>query len=158
MLKIDKVELRGNQLITTSAIPAGTAFYKISDYRLVSEPTYQTIQVEAGVHLEEQYLIYTNHSCDPNIVLDMTALECRALRDIEAGEELSFFYPSTEWTMCQPFTCNCGSTNCIETVKGAKYLSLEVLSKQFINQHIRLQTLQCLEEKVLGHTVPQAAH
>lgn len=33
----------------------------------------------------------------------------RALRDIQPGDELSFFYPSTEWEMAQGFECKCGA-------------------------------------------------
>jgi hypothetical protein len=158
MLKVENTVSRGNRLITTSAISKGTVFHKITDYQLMGQATYQTVQVDTAMHLEEYYLSHTNHSCAPNIVIDITRLECRALRDIEPGEELSFFYPSTEWSMNQPFVCNCGSAHCIQLVEGAKTLSLNVLGKQFINPHIRRQALQCLEEKVLGHTVQEESH
>jgi hypothetical protein len=38
---------------------------------------------------------------------------------------MTFFYPSTEWDMAQPFTC-CGSSNCW-VVKGAAHIRPEIL-------------------------------
>jgi SET domain-containing protein len=38
---------------------------------------------------------YINHSCDPNVAFDTTAFKLVALKDIKAGDELVFFYPST---------------------------------------------------------------
>ena len=61
-----------------------------------------------------------NHSCDPATYIDTENLQIIALRDISKGDELTFFYPSTEWEMIQPFQCNCQAQNCIKEVKGAK--------------------------------------
>ena len=41
-------------------------------------------------------------------------------RDIAAGEELTYFYPSTEWEMDRPFRCLCGAPDCVGVVSGAK--------------------------------------
>ena len=60
-----------------------------------------------------------------------------ALRDIAAGEELTCFYPSTEWDMVRPFVCGCGAPQCVRFVAGARYLSADVLGRNFVNAHIR---------------------
>lgn len=60
-----------------------------------------------------------------------------ARRNIEKGEELFFFYPSTEWEMQAPFICLCGSPNCIHVVAGARFLSLSTLEGHYLNPHIR---------------------
>jgi SET domain-containing protein len=55
---------------------------------------------------------YGNHSCDPN-----TDKNRVALRDIDAGEELTADYAqfsSKDWTM----KCNCGSPKCRHIVHG----------------------------------------
>lgn len=66
-------------------------------------------------------------------------MEVVAERDIAEGDELNFFYPSTEWEMAQPFECWCGSSKCLKKVKGAKFMSKEDLKKHgFINDHILL--------------------
>jgi hypothetical protein len=68
--------------------------------------------------------------------MDFSQMELRAIRDIEPGEELTFFYPSTEWDMSTPFQCLCGSSQCLKRITGARYLPLNVLGRYFINQHI----------------------
>ena len=66
-----------------------------------------------------------------------TLLAIFAARDIAVGEELTFFYPSTEWEMARPFACACGAPECIRLVASAKYLAVDSLSRYFINPHIR---------------------
>ena len=55
---------------------------------------------------------YGNHGCDPNMSKDLIAI-----RDIEAGEELTADYAqfsTKEWEM----KCNCGAKNCQGIVRG----------------------------------------
>ncbi|MBI4771016.1 MAG: SET domain-containing protein-lysine N-methyltransferase [Chloroflexi bacterium] len=146
MLKVEpNATPYGARLITTSPLKAGEVFYKIANYRVVHQPTYQTIQVGPETHIEELGVIaYLNHSCSPNVIVDTAQMECRAAREVAAGEELSFFYPSTEWNMDRPFVCLCGAPQCIRIVTGAKFLSLDTLSRYFVNQHIREMALECL--------------
>lgn len=94
-------------------------------------PNYLTIQVDDYKHIEllPTYLECTNHSCDPNCFFDTTNWQFIALRRIEAGEELTFFYPSTEWEMDRPFECGCGSPLCLGTIRGAKYLTRMVIDR-----------------------------
>ncbi|KAG0330589.1 hypothetical protein BG004_002077 [Podila humilis] len=52
-------------------------------------------------------------------------------------DNMTFFYPSSEWEMDQPFPCWCGAELCISSVKGAKYLSKETMSRYFTANHIK---------------------
>jgi len=63
---------------------------------------------------------------------------------LEPGDEFTFFYPSTEWEMAQPFICNCGSKDCLQLVKGAAHLAVETLSKYKLTEFIRQQVKQTL--------------
>lgn len=136
----------GKRLVSTTPFAAGERILAIDATERVAAPNYQTVQVDRDVHvMEHSCLIYLNHSCSPNVLLDTTALEARAARDIRPNEELSYFYPSTEWVMSQPFVCLCGSPNCIRLAVGARYLPLDVLSRYFINAHIRALAAECLE-------------
>lgn len=140
---------KGKRLTTTRLIAAGEVFHKIENYHYISEPTFSSVQVGSSQNIEEfDYMANLNHSCAPNIFLDTNRLELRAIRDIEPGEELSFFYPSTEWDMAAPFECLCGSTQCLGDVTGAKHLSLNVLSQHLLNHHIRSMALSCLSDKL----------
>lgn len=65
---------------------------------------------------------------------------------LKAGDELTFFYPSSEWNMSQPFDCLCKQKECQGKISGAKDMSEEILSKYWLNQHI----VELLEERKAG--------
>lgn len=137
----------GARLITTRSYSHGELIHRISNPRIVSRPTYQTIQVGPESHIEDLGVAaYLNHSCHPNTLVDTSDLSVIAARDIAAGEALSFFYPSTEWDMDRPFVCLCGAPECVRIVTGAKYLSVDILGRYFINRHIREMVLECLAQ------------
>ncbi|KAF5316544.1 hypothetical protein D9619_006144 [Psilocybe cf. subviscida] len=88
-------------------------------------------------------LVYVNHSCEPNAAFDfsspvMAEWSFRALKDIALGDTLTFFYPSTEWAMDQPFACQCKTkvgippraVTCLGNIQGAKYLSKKDLEER----------------------------
>lgn len=128
---------KGNCLVSLNSITSGKAFHKISEYEIIPSPTRTSIQINKHESIEESsHIAHMNHSCDPNVLIDISQMELRAIRDIEVGEELTFFYPSTEWDISTPFQCLCGSSHCLKKITGAQYLSPNVLSRYFINQHI----------------------
>ncbi len=92
-----------------------------------STPSYLTVQISDHEHIElfPECLECINHSCDPNCFFDTARMELVSLKDIEDGEELTFFYPSAEWNMDQAFRCTCGSKDCVGVIQGARYLSAE---------------------------------
>ena len=139
MFKIENGNrIYGARLITDEPYECGQLIHHITRYRVTNQPTYQTIQIGRHHHIEDLgILAYLNHSCEPNTIVDTVALTVTAARDIAPGEELNFFYPSTEWKMDRPFICQCGARPCLRLVAGAKYLSVDRLSRYFINEHIR---------------------
>ncbi len=88
---------------------------------ILPAPTYLTLQLDTHRHITllPAYLQYTNHSCDPNIFFDTTAMQLLCIRPVQPGDEMRFFYPATEWNMAQPFVCNCGSDCCLQLINGA---------------------------------------
>jgi hypothetical protein len=56
---------------------------------------------------------------------------------LQKGEDLTFFYPSTEWEMAQPFDCNCGAATCKKWIAGAKEMGMEKLQGLFLSTHIK---------------------
>lgn len=116
----------------------------ISDFSagtIAAEPTYLTVQVGVRKHitLQPEFLQYINHSCNPNVFFNTTTMELVALKDLLPGEELTFFYPSTEWRMTQSFNCYCGSENCIQQIKGAAFLNKEAQEKYRFTDFIQQQ-------------------
>ena len=103
------------------------------------EPTYLTLQTGEGRHitLSPTFLQFVNHSCDPNVFFDTTAMKLIALKEILPGEELVFFYPSTEWEMKQRFQCFCNSPRCLGEIGGAAFLSRPVLRKYRLTAFIQ---------------------
>jgi hypothetical protein len=55
---------------------------------------------------------------------------------LKEGDELTFFYPSTEWTMAQPFECGCGAEECVGQVSGARDMDSSVLERYWLNGHV----------------------
>jgi hypothetical protein len=87
---------KGKSLITKVPIKKGEVLHKIANYNQINSATFTSVQISKHINIEELYLGHLNHSCDPNIIIDTTNLEIRALKDIQSNEELTFFYPSTE--------------------------------------------------------------
>ncbi|KAF8329787.1 uncharacterized protein EI90DRAFT_3062017 [Cantharellus anzutake] len=109
-----------------------------------AENAWDTIQYGKNQHIRlNSDLVYVNHSCDPNIAFDLSSANredwySRALKTISKGDALSFFYPSTEWEMDQPFECWCGSGACLGQIKGAAFLPREELeTRGYVSPHIR---------------------
>jgi uncharacterized protein len=65
---------------------------------------------------------YINHSCEPNCEVESTGQKIwvLALRDIQAGEELSFNY-GYDATEYERFPCSCGAKTCCGYIVGREY-------------------------------------
>ena len=124
-------------LTTRQAFRAGDVICGIPSESLFEKPTQFTVQIGIDRHVEVKELASMNHSCDPSTILDTTRMLVFAARDLAPDDELTFFYPSTEWEMSSPFICLCGAANCIHVVAGARFLPLSTLEGHFLNQHIR---------------------
>ena len=132
-----------NQKSLHAMIPfkSGELISKFSAGDIYKEPNYLTVQrgVDEHITLRPEFLQYINHSCNPNVFFDTTNMEIIAIRDIEPNEEFSFFYPSTELDMAQPFICYCGTKNCLQNIKGAKYIPGEILNQYRLTDFIQQQ-------------------
>eukprot|EP00475_Leptophrys_vorax_P033445 TRINITY_DN5255_c0_g1_i2.p1 TRINITY_DN5255_c0_g1~~TRINITY_DN5255_c0_g1_i2.p1 ORF type:complete len:196 (-),score=14.92 TRINITY_DN5255_c0_g1_i2:138-725(-) len=139
-----------SKLVALVPFQRGDLIAKISGVSMDVPCSYTTVQYATGRHLElNSDLVYCNHSCDPTVAFDMAAMEVRALASIPVGGELTFFYPSTEWAMEQPFICWCKSPKCVHLIAGAKFLSIEKLSQYFMNSHIREQVYSALSSTLI---------
>lgn len=111
-------------------------------------PTYLTVQTGINRHitLMPEFLQYINHSCDPNVFFDTTAMQLVCLKPLQPGDEMTFFYPSTEWDMAQPFVCNCGTDRCLQLINGASHLSGETLKKYRLTDFISEQAKEKISQ------------
>lgn len=119
----------------------GEVVISFSARELLSQANYLTVQVGIDQHilLHPEHLQYINHSCDPNVFFDTHTMQIAALKPIEEGDEMTFFYPSTEWDMAQPFTCHCGSVRCLQLIQGAAHINEEILRKYKLTRFIQQQ-------------------
>jgi len=139
-------------LTTKRVYKKGEVICPIPTEAVYDKPNRFTVQIGRDRHVEVKELASMNHSCNPNTFLDTTRMLVFAARDIGAGEELTFFYPSTEWEMSSPFICLCGATNCIHVVAGARFLPLSTLENHFLNRHIRELMIELLNNTELHLT------
>ncbi|KAG9223738.1 hypothetical protein CCMSSC00406_0004921 [Pleurotus cornucopiae] len=132
-------------LRATASFKAGQILVPLRGLTPAPQRAYTSVQCgparEDNIELNSD-LVYVNHSCNPTVAFDLSPKDpaqwhLRALQDIRKGDILTFFYPSTEWDMDQPFDCQCGDRTCLGKIRGAKYLSVEELKgRGFINQWI----------------------
>ncbi len=137
-------ENKVRSLVARQDFKRGEVVYQIPAEKISDKPNRFTVQMDRNLHTEVGKLSALNHSCNPNVILDMEKMVVVACRDIKAGDELSFFYPSTEWEMAAPFICLCGSPSCIHVVAGARFLPLSTLENHYLNRHIREMTIDLL--------------
>ncbi|KAI4705660.1 hypothetical protein J4E81_000544 [Alternaria sp. BMP 2799] len=120
-------------------LPPGAVFARITN-PTPATVAYSSVQASRDLHIELNCdLVYINHSCKPSLVFDMQRWEVRVSEQgegLKEGDELTFFYPSTEWSMAQPFECLCKTEACAGEIKGARDMSREVLGRYWLNKHI----------------------
>ena len=147
-----KTENKFRSLITKQAYKKGEVICEIPTEKVIDTANRYTVQIGRDRHTEVGKLSALNHSCDPNVILDTENLNMVARRYIEPCEDLSFFYPSTEWEMDAPFICLCGASNCIHVVAGARFLPLSTLESHYLNRHIRELMIELLNNTELHLT------
>ena len=83
----------------------------------------------APAHKEEREgsMLYTNHSCDPNIGMQGQIVFV-AMRDISPGEELTHDWATTDDADYE-IDCNCGSTHCRKKITGKDWMKKELQEK-----------------------------
>lgn len=118
-------------------IKQGQVIYNILPYSFKTYADFLSVQISIEKHIFDRLLEAMNHSCTPTTFVDVQRMQVIAIKDISPEEELTFFYPSTEWEMNRPFQCNCQSSQCIGFVSGAKNLSISHIIQFQLNFHIK---------------------
>ena len=126
-------------LFANASFKAGDTIVAFDASKIMDTPNYLTVQVSEHkhIHLSPEYLQYVNHCCEPNVLFNTTTMQLECITDIEAGEELRFFYPATEWRISQQFICNCGKPSCVGLIQGAADTPTEVLNKYKLTDFIK---------------------
>lgn len=141
-LRVERSEKAfSSRAVSLIDLSAGTLFARIDTATPTATKAYSSVQVGENAHIElNSELLYCNHSCDPSLIFDMSKFEVRVepgkAGGVKKGEPLTFWYPSSEWDMAQPFDCNCGSEKCKGKISGAKDMDEKVLREYWLNPHI----------------------
>jgi SET domain-containing protein len=72
-------------------------------------------------------MLYTNHSCEPNIGIQ-GQIVFLSMRDIAAGEELTHDWATTD-DLDYEIACNCGSRRCRGTITGKDWLRRDLQAR-----------------------------
>lgn len=83
-----------------------------------------------GPYQEEERegsMIFSNHSCDPNIGVQGQIVFV-AMRDIQPGEELTHDWATTDDDDYE-LKCNCGATSCRKTLTGKDWQRKDLQEK-----------------------------
>jgi hypothetical protein len=136
-------------LHAATTIDAGACIAEFHAAAIMHTPSYLTVQKDDDehIHLSPAYLQYVNHSCAPNAFFDTTYMSLIALKAIAPGEEITFFYPSSEWDMAQSFACRCGSEQCLGEIKGAAHLPAAVLIRYHLTDYINRKIQENCSER-----------
>lgn len=131
------IEVRNNHgfkgVFATEPIAQDSVVFLLNG-NITTDPTRYTIQLGPRRHLTfptirktnddlDYCWQYLNHCCEPNGYMNTAEFTFRALRDIAAGEEITFNYLTTESEMAVPFNCICGSANCFGLIQGRNFLN-----------------------------------
>lgn len=127
----------GLGLVLATPARRGAVLLVFDDGVPLDGPSIYTVQVGRARHVHSEKIRYLNHSCVPNSIVDIGTRTVVAARDIDGGEELTYFYPSTEWDMVGPFTCDCGAPGCLRLIRGARHLPADFGWPVAANEHIR---------------------
>lgn len=153
-------------VISHVSLPRGALITPVTTATIAPKARYSTVQIASlpePAHIElNSALLYMNHSCVPSVevhvIKDPSAINLNGVRmevrvaadrDLQEGDELSFFYPSTEWHMARPFECECTASKagksadeegeCLGMISGADSIDPKILHTRgwFLNEHIK---------------------
>lgn len=134
----EKPETSYKSLFARQEIAADFLLSVFTYQEKLTHPDRYSVQLTETSHitLAPNYLKYTNHNCNPNVFFDTVNMKLITLRPIQKGEEITFFYPSTEWKMTEPFNCICNSPNCLGEIRGGAFLTYDNLVKYRLSEYI----------------------
>lgn len=155
---VHKNVIEGYGLITDTKINKGEIIWRldprekvielseVKQWPLEKQEEFEQFSYQCG---ENQFIIprgiskYMNHSCDPNVWWKDSRTQF-AYRDIQAGEELTYDYPTCDILRDYSMKCNCGSKCCRKVVTNKDYLDTEWQKKY--GMHLPAHVLKAIEE------------
>jgi len=144
--------IHGKGLFAKKKITKGE-IVAIKGGRILSRAEWKKLEAELGaaeIQISEHFFIapaskderegsmlYTNHSCEPNLGLQGQIVFV-AMRDIATGEELTHDWAMTD-DLDYEIDCNCGSLQCRRKITGKDWMrkDLQEKYKGYFSWHIQ---------------------
>jgi uncharacterized protein len=135
------VAVKGGHVVTTGQLKT------LSEHLIGSE-----VQITSELHLvalsDDEYeavMLFLNHSCEPNLGFAGNVVLI-AMRDIEAGEELTTDYALFD-DSDEVMECECGQRNCRGTVHGRDWRRPDLQEKYrgYFSEYLAVRIRDSLE-------------
>lgn len=135
----DKSSVAGTGLFTSKDIKKGDVAFVMKGPKIKFHPknreesmsTPNIVGLDKDLYIEPiSPYVFINHHCEANLAVNEDGVSYVALRDIRAGEELTFDYSISEYSDWE-MPCSCGSKNCRRTIKSVDELPKDFFSKYF---------------------------
>ena len=84
---------------------SGLLVHELSCEEATDMPTKTSIEMCESLHIEDRIGRYINHDCDPTCKIQ--GYKVIALKNMLAGDEVTFDYEENETTISSPFVCRC---------------------------------------------------
>jgi hypothetical protein len=142
-LKTVEIRPKGAAVITLEPIEPGELVVRGSCLWPLKKRTNHSIQTGKNQHAYmDAPARLLNHSCDPNLGVrdnQLGGFDFIALKEIAAGEELTWDYETTEYESIAVPKCLCGSGRCRKQTVGFRYRAddLRSLYGQFIAGYLQ---------------------
>ena len=138
-------ERHGRSVFAVRDIAAGETILKAWGPRLPQRSRH-TMQVDVDTHImPDGVMVLVRHSCEPTCGVLVRAnereIEVRALRPIQAGEEITFDYNTFEYELdLGGGPCLCGAAKCRGRVPGYKHVAAEVRARygEYVAEYLRV--------------------
>jgi len=120
-------------------------FKNIDDYATKIADQFYMVSCKQGGLEDDDFF---NHSCNPNAGIKGNILMV-AMRNIKAGEEVTYDYAMTDADFDYSFQCSCGSPNCRKriTTKDWKIPALQRRYKGYFSWYIEEKIKKLKEMK-----------
>lgn len=113
MLIIRESKIDGKGVFTTTPFHVNDTVFSFPIENVSTKNRRGWAYIGNGRYVGDHYLSFVNHSCNPSTVMMISPAKVSmiALRDINAGEEITCNYDLTEEDG-EEITCTCKSKNC----------------------------------------------
>jgi uncharacterized protein len=115
--------VKGGYIFDRRALQAMPDWYRAAEIQIAEDLFIGPVSQQQ----REGSMIFSNHSCDPNIGVQGQIVFV-AMRDIKSGEELTHDWATTDDDDYE-LECRCGSSNCRKTITGKDWQRSELQQK-----------------------------